>query len=145
MQPTPRWRDLNVGAFVVREENASGLVGDAMLIEAAVEVDTADAVAEDKPQGRAGCARGRVGTPRARVCNGGPTAGARAQWALVQVVDPSGAAGELDGQASWGLRLCGAVVSDSASGRAKARVGARPEFERSRAVFACPHVSYCNG
>nr|DAO74792.1 MAG TPA: hypothetical protein [Caudoviricetes sp.] len=43
------------------------------------------------------------------------------------------------------MRLCGAVVSDSASGRAKARVGARPVSERSRAVFACPHASYCNG
>lgn len=75
VQPTPRRRDLNVGAFVVREENASGFVGDAVLIEAAVEVDTADAVPEDEPQGRAGCARGRVGTPSARVCNGGPTAG----------------------------------------------------------------------
>ena len=116
-----------------------------MLIEAAVEVDTADAVAEDEPQGSASRARGRVGTPSAWVCNGGPTAGVRAQRALVQVVDPSGATGELDGQASRGLYLRGAVMSDSASGRAKARVHSRPLFERSRAVFACPHVSYCNG
>nr|DAN41788.1 MAG TPA: hypothetical protein [Caudoviricetes sp.] len=43
------------------------------------------------------------------------------------------------------MRRCGAVVSDSAPGRAKARVGTRPVFERSRAVFACPHVSNCNG
>lgn len=69
VQPAPRWRDLNVGAFVVREENASGLVGDAMLIEAAVKVDTADAVPEDEPQGSAGCARGRMSAPRARVSN----------------------------------------------------------------------------
>jgi len=69
MQPTPRWRDFNVGAFVVREKSASGLVGDAMLIEAAVEVDTADAVPEDEPQGSASRARGRMSAPRARVSN----------------------------------------------------------------------------
>nr|DAF92811.1 MAG TPA: hypothetical protein [Siphoviridae sp. ctdj515] len=69
----------------------------------------------------------------------------RAHGALVEVVDPSGAADELGGQRLWGMCLCGAVVSDSASGRAEARVGARPGFERSRAVFACSHVSYCNG
>lgn len=49
VQPAPRRRDLDVGAFVVREKSASGLVGDAMLIEAPVEVDTADAVPEDEP------------------------------------------------------------------------------------------------
>lgn len=67
VQPAPRRRDFNVGAFVVREKSASGFVGDAMLIEAPVEVDTADAVAEDEPQGSAGRARGRVSAPCARV------------------------------------------------------------------------------
>ena len=69
VQPAPRRRDLNVGAFVVREKSASGLVGDAVLIEAPVEVDTADAVPEDEPQGSASRARGRVGAPCARVSN----------------------------------------------------------------------------
>ena len=69
VQTAPRRRDLNVGAFVVREKNASGLVGDAMLIEAPVEVDTADAVPEDEPQGSASRARGRMSAPRARVSN----------------------------------------------------------------------------
>lgn len=69
MQPAPRRRDFNVGAFVVREKSASGLVGDAVLIEAPVEVDTADAVPEDEPQGSASRARGRVGAPCARVSN----------------------------------------------------------------------------
>ena len=49
VQATPRRRDLDVGAFVVREKSASSLVGDAMLIEAGVQVDTADAVPEDEP------------------------------------------------------------------------------------------------
>ena len=69
VQPAPRWRDLDVGAFVVREKSAGGLVGDAMLIEAPVEVDTADAVPEDEPQGSASRARGRMSAPRARVSN----------------------------------------------------------------------------
>ena len=69
VQPTPRRRDLNVGAFVVREKSASGLVGDAVLIEATVEVDTADAIPEDEPQGSASRARGRMSAPRARVSN----------------------------------------------------------------------------
>ena len=69
VQPTPRRRNLNVGAFVVREKSASGLVGDAMLIEAPVEVDTTDTVPEDEPQGSAGGARGSVSAPRARVCD----------------------------------------------------------------------------
>lgn len=69
VQTAPRRRDLNVGAFVVREKSASGLVGDAMLIEATVEVNTADAIPEDEPQGSASRARGRVSAPRARVSN----------------------------------------------------------------------------
>lgn len=69
VQPAPRRRDLNVGAFVVREKSASGLVGDAVLIEAPVEVDTTDTVPEDEPQGSAGGARGSVSAPRARVCD----------------------------------------------------------------------------
>ena len=75
MQPAPRRRHLDIRALVVREKSAGSLVGDAMLVKAAVEVDTADAVAEDESQGRASRARGRVGTPSARVCNGGPSAG----------------------------------------------------------------------
>ena len=67
VQPAPRRRDLNVGALVVREKSAGSLVGDAMLVEAAVEVDTADAIPEDESQGRASRARGRVSAPRARV------------------------------------------------------------------------------
>ena len=72
MRLKPRWgtavpQMCNVGAFVVREKSASGLVGDAMLIEAPVEVDTADAIPEDEPQGSASRARGRVGAPCARV------------------------------------------------------------------------------
>jgi len=67
VQAAPRRRHLNVGAFVVREKSASGLVGDAVLIEATVEVDTADAIPEDEPQGSASRARGRVSAPRARV------------------------------------------------------------------------------
>lgn len=69
MQPMPRRRDLNVGAFVVREQRARSVVGDAVLIEAPVEVDTADAVPEDEPQGSTSRARGRVGAPCARVSN----------------------------------------------------------------------------
>ena len=69
VQPTPRRRDLNVGAFVVGEKSASGLVGDAVLIEAPVEVDTGDAVSEDEAEGCAGGARGRVGAPCAWVSN----------------------------------------------------------------------------
>ena len=98
MQPAPRWRDFNVGAFVVREKSASGLVGDAMLIEAAVEVDTADAVPEDEPQGSASRTRGRMSAPRARIGDRCPTAGARAHRALVEVINPSGAVDELGGQ-----------------------------------------------
>lgn len=69
VQSAPRRRDLDVGAFVVREKSASGLVGDAVLIEAPVEVDTADAVPEDEPQGSSSRARGRVGAPCAWVSN----------------------------------------------------------------------------
>nr|DAF92812.1 MAG TPA: hypothetical protein [Siphoviridae sp. ctdj515] len=69
VQTAPGRRDLNVGAFVVREKSASGLVGDAVLIEAPVEVDTGDAVSEDEAEGCAGGARGRVSAPRARVSN----------------------------------------------------------------------------
>ena len=97
VQPAPRRRDLDVGAFVVREKSAGGLVGDAVLIEATVEVDTADAVPEDEPQGSAGRARGRMSAPRARIGDRCPTAGARAHGALVDVVDPSGAVDELGG------------------------------------------------
>ena len=145
MQPTPRRRDLNVGAFVVREKSTSGLVGDAVLIEAPVEVDTGDAVSEDEAEGCAGGARGLIRAPGRRVGDGCPRARARAHGSLVGVVDPSGAADELDGQRSRGMRLCSAVVSDSASGRAETCVSARPGFERNRTVFACSHVSYCNG
>lgn len=97
MQPVPRRRDLNVGASVVREKNASGLVGDAMLIEAPVEVDTADAVPEDESQGSTSRARGRMSAPRAWIGDRCPPAGARAHRALVDVVDPSGAVDELGG------------------------------------------------
>ena len=67
MQAAPRRGDLDVGPRVVREQRARGVVGDAVLVQTAVEVDTADAVPEDKPQGSTSRARGRVSAPRARI------------------------------------------------------------------------------
>lgn len=69
VQASPGRGDLDVGPRVVREQRPRGVVGDAMLIEAPVEVDTADAIPEDEPQGSASRARGRMSAPRARVSN----------------------------------------------------------------------------
>ena len=144
VQPAPRWRDLNVGAFVVPEKSASGRVGDAMLIEAPVEVDTADAIPEDEAERRAGGARGLEAAPRARVGDGGPRARARAHRSFVDVGDPARPTRQLSGQAARGFSVGGAVVGNSAASRAEARVCPGPGFERMAAVFARSHKSYCN-
>lgn len=144
VQAAPRWGDLDVGALVVREERASSLVRDAVLVEAGVQVDTADAVAEDEAEGRAGRARGLIRAPGRRVGDGCPRARASAQGALVDVVDPAVAGGQLDREAGGFVGSGRAVMSYSASSAAKARVGSRPCFELVAAVFARFHASYCN-
>lgn len=136
--------DLDVGALVVREQRASSLVRDAVLVEAGVQVDTADAVAEDEAEGRAGRARGLICAPGRRIGDGSPRARACAQGPFVDVVDPAGAGGQLDGEAGGFVGSGRAVMSDSASSAAKARVGSRPGFELASAVLARFHVSYCN-
>lgn len=144
VQPAPRRRDLNVGAFVVREKSASGLVGDAVLVEAAVEVDAADAVPEDEPQGSASRARGLEAAPRGGIGDRCPVPRARAQRALVDVGDPARPTRQLSGQAARGFGVGGAVVGNSAASRAEARVSPGPGFERMAAAFARSHKSYCN-
>ena len=136
--------DLDVGAFVVREQRASSLVRDAVLVEAGVQVDTADAIAEDEAEGRAGRARGLIRAPGRRIGDGCPRARASAQGALVDVVDPAGAGGQLDREADGFVGSGRAVMSNSASSAAKARVGSRPCFEHLAALFARFHVSNCN-
>nr|DAV61085.1 MAG TPA: hypothetical protein [Caudoviricetes sp.] len=136
--------DLDVGALVVREQRASCLVRDAVLVEAGVQVDTADAVAEDEAEGRAGRARGLIRAPGRRVGDGCPRARACAHGPFVDVVDPAVAGGQLDGEAGGFVGSGRAVMSNSASSAAKARVGSRPGFELVAAVFARFHVSYCN-
>nr|DAK46940.1 MAG TPA: hypothetical protein [Caudoviricetes sp.] len=136
--------DLDVGALVVREQRASSLVRDAVLVEAGVQVDTADAVAEDEAEGRAGRARGLIRAPGRRVGDGSPRARACAHGPFVDVVDPAGSDGQLDGEAGGFVGSGRAVMSDSAACRAKARVGSRPGFELASAVLARFHVSYCN-
>lgn len=144
VQTTPRRRDLNVGALVVRKQRARGVVGDAALVQAAVEVDAADAVAEDEAEGCAGGARGLEAAPCGGVGDGGPCACTCACGAFVDVVDPARPTRQLGGQVARCVGVGGAVVCDSASGRAEARVGARPGFELVAAVFARSHKSYCN-
>lgn len=136
--------DLDVGALVVREQRASSLVRDAVLVEAGIQVDTADTVAEDEAEGRAGCARGLIRAPGRRIGDGSPRARACAHGAFVDVVDPAGAGGQLGGEAGGFVGSGRAVMSDSTAGRAKARVGSRPGFELVAALFARFHVSYCN-
>nr|DAP08099.1 MAG TPA: hypothetical protein [Caudoviricetes sp.] len=89
MQTTPRGRDLDVGPRVVREQRARGFVGDAMLVKAGVQVDAADAVAEDEAEGCAGGARGLIRAPGRRVGDRCPRACTCARGAFVEVVDPS--------------------------------------------------------
>jgi hypothetical protein len=60
------------------------------------------------------------------------------------VVDPAGADGQLDREAGGFVGSGRAVMSNSASSAAKARVGSRPGFELASALFARFHVSYCN-
>ena len=64
VQASPGRGDLDVGPRVVREQRPRGVVGDAMLVQAAVEVDTADAIPQDEAERRAGGARGLEAAPR---------------------------------------------------------------------------------
>nr|DAF27158.1 MAG TPA: hypothetical protein [Caudoviricetes sp.] len=115
MQAPSGGGDLDVGALVVREESPRRLVGDAVLVEAGVQVDTADAVAEDEAEGRAGRARGLICAPGRRVGDGSPRARACAHGPFVDVVDPAGAGGQLDGEAGGFVGSGRAVMSDSAA------------------------------
>nr|DAP50057.1 MAG TPA: hypothetical protein [Caudoviricetes sp.] len=144
MQSASGRGDLDVGALVVSEQRASSLVRDAVLVEAGVQVDTADTVAEDEAEGRAGRARGLIRAPGRRIGDGSPRTRARAHGSFVDVVDPTGADGQLDREAGSFVGAGRAVMSDSAASRAKARVGSRPGFELASALFARFHVSYCN-
>ena len=144
VKAAPGRGDLDVGALVVREESPRRFVGDAVLVEACVQVDTADTVAEDEAEGRAGRARGLIRAPGRRISDGRPRTRACAHGPFVDVVDPAGADGQLDGEAGGFIGSGRAVMSDSAASRAKARVGSRPGFELTSAVLARFHVSYCN-
>jgi len=95
--------DLDVGALIVREKRASSLVGDAVLVEAGVQVDTADVVAEDEAEGRAGRARGLIRAPGRRISDGRPRTRACAHGPFVDVVDPAGEDGQLDYAAAEGI------------------------------------------
>lgn len=136
--------DLDVGALVVREQRASSLVRDAVLVEAGVQVDTADTVAEDEAEGCAGRARGLIRAPGRRIGDGCPRARASAHGTFAHMVDPAVAGGQLDGEADGFVGSGRAVMSNSAASRAKARVGSRPGFELVAALFARFHVFYCN-
>lgn len=144
VQASPGRGDLDVGPRVVREQRPRGVVGDAMLVQAAVEVDTADAIPQDEAERRAGGARGLEAAPRGGIGDGGPRARARAHGSLVDVGDPARPTRQLSGQAARGFGVGGAVVGNSAASRAEARVSPGPGFECMAAVFARSHKSYCN-
>ena len=121
VQAPPGRGDLDVGAGVELDELGGSLAGAARLIQAVVQVDAADAIAQDEADAFAALARGLQGAPRGRVTHRRESAGVRADGALGPVVaHPAGRARHRRGDPT----LAGPVGRDPAAGRAEPGVTA---------------------